>query len=272
MAKTAKEKLIDLIRSEGWVPDPTQTIRVHASRFGLTEEQTPERKQHPHAFMKRAAHGGTWRLFLDYTNRSSYHGGFGNTLKSAHINWADDRGDRMPMNGLSTLKNVENITWGKASKESLWEALKFHGKDGEIGTLGGAVKLLVTDPDTSVWLAAQWSWDKSERLRIAEEKAEALRQAKAQPLPVVVTQQGYGSEWGAIARKLEYAARDIARADGTSDLPQLVADAQLALEGIQSALTDEAREVSEAIVGEAHHKLWGADAEALRKFLTGADA
>lgn len=256
----AREKFLQIVRENGWKPDTTATVATSSRRLGSRDE----RAQDPHAFIKNAADGGTWRIDLDYSV-SSGSGYFrstrnGSTLRRLTLRYLpvgsstetlDDGRVRLPYidpltnddhSQLSRWSRHDNVLFQPSDHNkpsALYEALDREGA--KPLTLRQRAELVVKDPDTAAWLAAEQRYNNDIAERKRRDAARLDEQLRARPLPVTVSTEGYASEWRKLTWKLESAAKALDRADGKSDLPQLVAEAHHALHAIDRALTREAR-------------------------------
>lgn len=245
---TAKEKLHQSLVDNGWRLDPR--AKKNKDRYGR------DLVQNPNVYLRPAAHGGEWRVELQWVNGGSiWYPKEGTRLMRVVVTHAPAGTDyETTPNGydgtsyvsIGTLRNTENESRSYHRNSPLWDALKWNAEKGEaVGTLSQAVAHLVKNPDLAVWLGMV----EEDRKRIAkaesDRKAAELRAAKARKLPITVGQEGHSwestNEWSTLTRKLKSAAAAIEHADGTSNLPLLVADAQKALQAIWSALNEDAR-------------------------------
>ena len=230
----AKEALRAKIADAGWVVDTTRTVST--GRF----TSSPRRIQDPNAFVKRAASGGHWALQLVFTKTGMYELRDTNTLKKVEVQYYAPGQDVDERQGVSlpALKKPRQSysSWG----DDFWNSLN-GPEDKKERTLRERVEVFVADPDLGVWnYLAERHRAELEREEI-ERKKEELRAARARPLPVTVGQSDWNrGSWKSLVFDMEYAAKAIHKADGTSDLPKLVAEAQQALDAIVNALTDEA--------------------------------
>ncbi len=266
MGNTAKQKLYNFITSNGWVPDPAETIPKHLGGWNTTPEQRAERVQSPHAFMRPATFGGNWHIHLEYNrSRGSYSRASvaGNTLQAIHITHQPVEGEREHLGRVGELRNVDNRSYARFHSTLLWNTLRGYKPNGDSESLIEVAHKLLKDPETAIWLAIQTWYDGDERERKAEMARRALAREQARPLPIEIERE----EWNRRVRKLVIAAKAVYGADGTSDLAQLVTDATLAVEAIKAALDDQTDEVVDANLAEAHHKLNQQDQEALKAFL-----
>lgn len=210
----ARQRLIAHVLEHGWVNDPTAT-RFRGSVWSTKTERDPN------VFLRQAAHGGTWRLKLEYGKSASV------TLQKAEIAWTPTvLGDIV--DGSVERAEYERRTWELSGKPRaswrsvsyLWTALETADDDAKDRTLRQRVELLVTDPDTAVWLAIQVAYDQKVHYIESAARGEVLAERRARPLPLV---EGAGSWWSA-AFDLQRAAERLTKADGTSDITALLVD------------------------------------------------
>lgn len=220
----ARAQFLALVEAQGWAPDPAQTV--------ARKRWDSERIQDPHAFTHPAAHGGQWEIKLDYVNDTGYTRGYDDRLRRVEVSYRDADGikshDSWQPNA-GTLKKPSTYD----RHNGLYEALG-------PGTLRERAQRLVTDPDLAIWLAAESEHadQQAREAKYATERADRL--AREQPLPVTVSQGDYNSEWWKLSFALKSAAEAVYGADGTSDLPTLIAATQAALYNVIDVLTVEA--------------------------------
>ena len=220
----ARTQLLDFVVASGWKLDETENTVANRSVWG-----TPERIQHPHAFVKAAAHGGVWKIKLDYRNRSSYSGGFDNVLRGVEVrhifdgsevalfpyNWNAPKGS-----GYIHAAKLANSDKAKHLATSwIWNVT--YGPTGS-ATLRQRAEMLIANPDLVIWLASEAKHQDAVRSaeRLAARRADT--EARNRPMP---------EGWAELAK----AARAVFYADGKSDPVALIA-----------ALRDGIREVENA--------------------------
>jgi hypothetical protein len=264
----AREKFIQYVKDNGWIPDPTMTIRKLTGYDKSTETHVYGNVQSPFAFMTtNAPDGGTWHIYLDYSIKSfswDRHDRISNTLKGIVVDYVDADGQDRRRIGI--LANIDNQSYDTYRKKALWHALRQEKPSGS-ASLIDAAKLLIKDPTTAVWLSFQKDHEEQLRLDAANAAARKEHMLRARPLPVTVSSDGWSSEWKKLTHRLKSVAGNIHDADGKADLVQLVTDLVIATEEIRSVLTDEAEQAVEANLHEVHAKLTVQDLEALKKFL-----
>lgn len=244
MALTAKEKLFNLLDAQGWVQDP----RAFKAKGRYTQDEFVLDRNFQ---VKDAAHGGQWRIRLEWTRKGSTWQTYeGDRIKSAHVTYApegieyetSEKGlwDRTEYKGIGIIEKVD--TGWKHSY--IWEALKtWDNKTSNWSGTRPAIEAFIKNPDLAVWLGAEAGYEADVKAEKECERRDRERVARARPLPVTVSQESvnYGwSEWKRLAVELTSAAKHIVDANGTSDLPRLVAEAHLALAAIEGVLTEEA--------------------------------
>lgn len=235
-----REKFLKLVADNGWTLDPYS--------WASTGWSGRDQKNDPFALLKPALDGGTWRILLDYRDRSSRSRcSTDGRLRGVTVEYIP-AGTEVTTNyyGKPVLEGskIGHLKRpGKYGESSLWEALGAYDD-----TVVTKATKLVKDPETAVWLAAEARYLHDERMRQESRRRIALQEQRDQPLPITLGEgeHDYGSPWGVLRGKFNTAARQVVEADGTSDLPRLIAEAQLALNEIIEVLTPEAREALEA--------------------------
>jgi hypothetical protein len=252
----ARTKFIDFVKEQGWELDPDKQL---TSTRGFGKDRTEVKRQDPYAFRKAAAHGGTWMIKLDYTESGGYsYATTGNTLRRLMVTYRAGAGE--PTMDPITNEEIEQsyvrynhtITLRKPGNydpfNAFWEALE-HGDDAaKDATLKERAEKIVRNPDLAVWLAAAARFEHKEAIKRSREAARIDRELRSRPMPVLVTTDGYNSDWKQLTRALQEAATDLNKADGKSDLPRLVAEAYVALNAITAVLTEDAREEAQDLV------------------------
>lgn len=255
MALSAKEKTFKTLADNGWVLDPSETVRklIQRSNYATRTEATYADVQDPNAFVKNAAHGGTWHIRLDYSSSSYSYSRRNAVLKAVQVTYKNELGpvdiqlgDGYRNRGIR-LANTDKSRWDGTSY--LWEALKWKS-NGDVRSLRDAADLFFKNPDLAIWLAIEETHKANIKHWLQAKDRWETSVAKARPLPVTIdmpSQFGDGNEyyrkggWHDLTTTLKSVAYKIENADGRSDLPQLVADAHVALNNIVSVLTPEAR-------------------------------
>ena len=230
-----REKFLKLVADNGWTPDPYSWVSVG---WGTSENN-------PFAFTRLAEDGGTWRILLDYTPLG-YNYSIDGRLRGVTVEYIS--AGTMPEEssngnlvrkgkGVGTLRRPGKYT----NFNPLWETL-------EGDTVVNKAKKIVVNPDLAVWLTAEAQYLHDEQVRQANEDARRQQEQEEQPLPITVGEgdHGWRSPWHNLARNLSSAIGKVTDANGSSDLPQLIADAQLALNKVIEVLTPEVREALEA--------------------------
>ncbi|AON96821.1 hypothetical protein BI081_gp070 [Mycobacterium phage Tonenili] len=224
----ARANFLQTVRVYGWEPDPRQTVtRSWSNR---------ERVQDPHAFTKPAAHGGTWHIYLDYRNRSSYHQNYDDTLRKVEVRHRDAEGE---MDERSTLDRPDTFRTFIA----LWEATADPAKKNG-GTLRDRATLLVADVDLVMWLAAEITHKHALEMKAESDRREQDRRERDRPLPL--TPEGQKS-WWEVKRSLYDAADHIYKSDGKSDLAALIVAARRALARVEDAVNADVQAQIEAL-------------------------
>lgn len=249
---TTKEKTLALVTERGWLLDPGA---LWAADGTLQHRNSPE-VQNPYAFFRPGPDGGTWHIYLNYVKNRNGRSGYrniGNTLRSVDFSFTPTDGSKV---NLGVLKNTDNLAYEKIQNRSIWQALRAYKPNGNSESLTEVAAKLIKDPTTAIWLTFQAQHD--DQVRRASERAAEREdeRARKQPLPIVIPEgTGYQGQWRQLTWNLKAATDAIHKADGKSDLPQLVTDAILKLEAIQAVLTDEARQVVDANLYEVHSGL-----------------
>jgi len=249
---TTKEKTLALVAASGWILDPDVTW----NRSGYLRHRESDQEQNPYAFMKPGPDGGTWHLYLNYVKKQTGWSSYryvGDTLREATFSFTSADGEKWTK---TTLKNTDNLTHGVYNQRIVWQALREYKPNGNSESLTEVAAKLIKDPTTAIWLTFQAQHD--DQVRRASERAAEREdeRARKQPLPIVIPEgTGYQGQWRQLTWNLKAATDAIHKADGKSDLPQLVTDAILKLEAIQAVLTDESRQVVDANLYEVHSGL-----------------
>lgn len=232
MALSSKDKLLAAVIANGWELDTTQTVntfRGWGSFSRLTkDEQAKYIKQDPHAFVKPAAHGGTWAIKLDYNERGSYNR-TGKRLWGVRVRYIDPQGVEQPIPLLAERSSYDkSVTPAALYNPSTTRWARYNSSlfvvtaDSYDTPLAKRVEKLVQDPDTVIWLAAE---DRhNDEVRWAKE-AEAKRidyELRQRPLP---------EGWSVLVDL----ARQVIRADGKTDTAALLAQLSAAVEAIDTA-------------------------------------
>ena len=228
----ARAKFLELVEANGWILDNDATVAVKYGR---------ERKQDPYAFMKNAAHGGTWHIQLNYMNNTGWSTSYDERLRGVTVSYRNADGDLEPKSSwgifggnVGTLKKPGNYD----GFNGLWVALG-------PGSLRERAEKLVRFPELAVWLTMETRHEHKLEIKAADEARQREREARAKPLPVTVDQGRLISEWYGLTSKLVQAAEAVKKADGMSNLPVLVAKMELALNDIKGVLTEEAWELAQ---------------------------
>ena len=209
----AREKFIALVKSNGWVLDPTSTVWSRYSAEG--------KKQDPWSYVRLAADGtGKWRIKLDYSVKGGYES-TGNLLQSVELHYVpgtvefDENGEpkEATRRRIDILTNSDRSKWSGTSY--LWEALADDDRD---LSLRQRAELLVKNPDLAAWLALEAKYQADERLHEDILRRREDRELRERPLPITVDAE----EWWKLTYPLARVAKAIKDADGKSDLPALL--------------------------------------------------
>jgi len=216
----ARTQLLDFVVASGWKLDETKTTLAPGWN---SWNSNPEHVQHPHCFVKAAAHGGVWQIKLDYTNRSSYNGGYDNILRVVEVRHIFDGSEvaLFPYNwnapersGWIQAAKLENSDKAKyVSTSWLWNVT--YGPTGS-ATLRQRAEMLIANPDLVIWLAAEAKHQQAVLLAEHQAARQADIEARQRPMP-----EGWA--------ELKKAAYAVERADGKSDVDQILNDLQVAL-------------------------------------------
>jgi hypothetical protein len=220
MTETANTKFVAYIAANGWTLDPTATILKN--HFG----SHADRVQDPHVFVRPAAHGGFWRIKLDYSAPSYSRTGF-RRLQEVHVYYVPVLGENPPRRRAATLKRPGKY----GSFNPLWVALDTTGQQ----SLRKRAERLVANPDLAMWLSFQAKHDENVREAEWVEQRRRDRELRNRPLPVTVDE----IEWAKLKYAAARAASAVERADGRSDLPALVAALRAATDAIEGVLAQE---------------------------------
>lgn len=240
---TSKDKLKAFAVEAGWTLDPRAKRNI-AGRWAETKLG-----QDTNVYLKPAAHGGTWRIVFEWTySGSAWQRREGDTIKAVLVQYLPedqeyettkigyDGSDYQPFGKLERV----NTDW---KHSVLWDVLSPKpGSNYQTLPLRKTVELLLTDPDTAVWLAAKKRHEDQVRHNAKDAAAEELKVAKAGPLQGVALEDG-GHDWNSqfknLTRSLVSAAKELDAANGTTDVPKFIADAQVALESLINSLSAE---------------------------------
>ncbi|QAY14000.1 hypothetical protein SEA_COLT_52 [Mycobacterium phage Colt] len=224
----ARANFLQTVRVHGWEPDPRQTVTRNWS--------DRERVQDPHAFTKPAAHGGTWHIYLDYRNRSSYHQNYDDTLRKVEVRHRDAEGE-------VTLQRTLVRPDSYYTSVPLWTATDDPAKPNG-GSLREHATLLVADVDLVMWLAEEVQHKFELQDRAERERRKQDRRERARPLPL--TPEGQ-QDWRRRKSEFKDAASKIWDADGKSDLAELIVAARRALARVEDAVDADVQARIEAL-------------------------
>lgn len=230
----SREKLLALVKKQGWTLDKTARTIVNT--------WSRDRVQDPHVFLRDAAHGGQWRILLDYAIRSSYTGNaIGDRLHQVHISYiaADDPLHECPdgiqrpdyhhpfgfRGGCLVLKQPR-----RGDPAWLWDALEAGGEG-----LGERAKLLITNPDLAVYLAGQLRYEEVLKYERHLETERQERELRARPLPITVDRDDFRRLTG----QLVQAANAVHGADGKSDLGALLVTLHKSFAAVHDVVNDD---------------------------------
>lgn len=217
----ARERFLKLVTDSGWTLDPGQTIAL--------KRWSPERKQNPHAFLLPGDNGEVWHILLDYTVSDGWSSHTGNSLKSIHIDL---------MSGKNTYiwrAHLKNGDRSQYNQGTLWDALE-RDAAGNRRTFMKRAEALVANPALAAWLTGELEYKNQLKREARDREQERLDVLRAQPLPITIS----GRDFRIWAARLQDAATAVRRADGLTDLPQELANVQIALDALVDGLTDEA--------------------------------
>lgn len=227
MTKISKTKqaFIDKVVRLGWTLDPEATIpgyfgdRVEPSPYHFTKEIDGER----------------YRIFLDYKVKYGYRPNHhGPTLRYVRLErWSTDP---HRVSGEFYWRTV--VTLGRPTGydnrylKNIWQVCGVS----EATPMKDRAEQFIADPLLCAWLAAEADYADE----LAQKEARRLDridcEERSRPLPVTVSQGGYGSEWDALTRKLVAAATALNNADGKSDLYALASNAAEALSNVAAVI------------------------------------
>ena len=230
--QTAREKMLAFVVEHGWTLDPAKQIPK--------DRWSSERKQDPHSFVKPAAHGGTWHVSLDYTNRSGggWYNTIGNLLNYVEVSYRNAAGELEPptswshQGNIGTLRNTDRSSY--RSDSHLWKALGPKRWMEKPPSISDRARLLFTDPDYAIWLGKEAEHEYDTARQAERDANEAERKLRERPLPITVDR----SEWQRLSRKVKYAADAVEQAHGNSDLHALVADLIVATAAVMSVIEE----------------------------------
>lgn len=233
MAANTQNQLTEFAQAHGWVLDPTETINTYRSPWGYRwadmsdEEKASYIKQDPRAFMKSAAHGGTWKIQFvftangriagvdvryldadgkpgvigDYTQGSNSALSEGAYARSGEGNWPPN--ERW-VDGAINIGPARLFNETPNSSES-WIGSVLH----ECGTLRKKTEALLSDIEVVLWLAAESKHVTHLRWAAQEAERQRINELRRRPAP-----EGW--------TELHEAAMAITRADGLSDRQALI--------------------------------------------------
>lgn len=132
-------------------------------------------------------------------------------------------GDGMPIIA-NRLQRPSKSSYARNDYQPLWDILE--GDGAKPRTMRERILTLADDPATAVWLAAENAHRRHVRVL-------AHKKAVSAPLPITISKDEYDT----LVRQLYDAARQLAVANGLTDLPALYDRAKVALDAIGDALT-----------------------------------
>jgi hypothetical protein len=221
----AREQLIDFVIARGWELDPTKTIREN---WGGSHE----RIQDPHRFRRPDSVGGFWELELDFTRAADFRKTT-NRLRRAYLQRSSVGGLLVQVGSRSydtriTLENVDR-RYGEGIDNAVWNATE--GEESPT-SLRQRVQTVASDPALVVWLAEEYRYTRAQEAAARHRELDRLAKARKQPLAVTVPQDDFRR----LVLALDQAVGVLRRADGTTDLPKAVVDAQLALAAVNAVV------------------------------------
>lgn len=252
----ARTEFLAFVTDHGWELDPDETIYTGSSWTRQDQRLPAEYKQNPFAFRRPAKHGGTWKIELDYTDRSSSDYGYrrstDNRLRKVEVRYFDAEGTEVRLFTTGRhfsmerihpvlLTNTDVSTWQSTSW--IWKVT--YGPTGT-ATLRKRAEMLVADPDLVIWLAAEAQALDHQKFLEREAARRADIEARRRPLP---------EGWDALKR----AAVAVERADGKTDVLAVLDSLRAALEAVEATEIVQSRRRGRAL-GDA----LVADAEARR--------
>lgn len=215
---TTQDKLVAFALKQNWVLDASITINTYNgwSFSKLTPEQQANYiKQHPFIFTRPAKSGGRWQIELDYRNKGTYGGRFGNRLHGAILrHFADD--------GTPTKRLWKLVKPGRygINSDNTYEVT------GDYDTpIVKRVERLLTDPEAVVWLASELRWNNEQSTIARMEAIRIDRELRDRPLP---------EGWAELAK----VARTVANADGKTDTDALLHELTFAIEAVRRRFAD----------------------------------
>lgn len=223
----ARTAFLAHLKANGWVLDRTHTFTK--TDYGRNPQgirtATETRVQEPFSYTKPAAHGGRWRIVLDYERRDSWHSTIGNTLRGITVGHITS--EKVYDNGKLSVRHIGYLKPNRRYNSTNWltEVLLAHG----LLSLRKQAEYLAIHPDLIVWLALEAEHVDKVKKRADMDARIADQKAREQNLAVTVGQEGYGSdnEWWVLSKALQTAANAVVNADGKTDLPAAL-DALLA--------------------------------------------
>lgn len=220
-----RDKTSAALKASGWTNDLTAARPDRRSSSGWSLD--------PNVWVRPAAHGGTWRIELDYRNRSGYTSddkvrGAWIAYVASDAEWIEpgngypshqrtarpgqDQGYRGDGRGL-LIKNFGQHQGYPAD----WVLNALLQKD-ETRTLRERIEAFASNPDLAIWLACERCELRQEQERLRRQALEDEREARRRPVPVTDPEA-----FSAAAQKARFAARDLDSANGLTTLADIQA-------------------------------------------------
>lgn len=224
----AREQLLAFFIENGWELDPTATVW---SDYSLSYRSNRERIQDPHTFRKSDGADGFWVARLDYRIRESF-GKTDNRLRGLRLTHENAEGhwQTIGSRGYNTCVDLDPRYADHGIHGAVFAVT--HGTGSQDNTLRQRAELIARDPALVVWLAEEHIYQEKLRRDAAVQERKRLDALRRRPLAITVERV----EFANLVTELSRAAGFLSRADGTTDLPQTVADAQAALDAIKAVL------------------------------------
>lgn len=230
----ARDVFIAHVLATGWVADTTHTVTSHGYASGRARAEAVE-KQHSFSYTRPAAHGGRWRIVLNYRVSG---GGWSNdrvgtTLRGIRVSYiaTEDRNS----NGNLTVTPIGDLRQESKYGSTVWLARVL-----DYPTLRKQSEVFVANPDLVIWLALE-AQHKDKVYQEAQWKAHRIdREARDQPIQGITVSQTHtaegGNEWQRLTDALRDAAQAVTQADGKTHLPSAIDALRAAVDAVDAVV------------------------------------
>jgi hypothetical protein len=219
----AREQLVQFILDSGWELDPTKTVRANRSNL-----YSDERVQNPNAFRRPAHDGQFWEIELDY----GYKDPDSTRLQALTLHLTKD----------GVLQVIGSRKYNTDIRLAPRWADSYNTNNGALWSITTGVRsnpslrdraeAIVLNPALAAWLVEEHQNERQARIEVQNKRRAEEAKARKRPLPITVSREDYR----ALVSTLDTAVWKLRRADGLSDLPALVADAQAAVNAVAAVL------------------------------------